>query len=144
MNQLYKILLLILPLITNLHADTIYKIVDDQGNVTYTTTPPANKEEASTINVAPEPSEERVKAAQERQSQNIRTGDIIDENRAERNKITQEKNRIRKEKQEQQQQKESTKEYNDTQHFGYPYYPGRIPGRPVARPPVHRPAIPSR
>ena len=75
MKHFYQAILLTLPFITTLHADTIYKIVDDQGNVTYTTTQPADKDKASTINVAPEPSEERVKAAQERHDQNVKAGD---------------------------------------------------------------------
>ena len=144
MKHLYLILLLPLSFITVLHADTIYKIIDDQGNVTYTTTPPADKDKASTINVAPEPSEERVEAAQERHDQNVKAGEIMVETRSERNKIAQEKDRIRKEKQLQHKQSQQTEEYDNPQHFGYPYYPGRVPGKPIARPPVHRPARPMR
>jgi hypothetical protein len=146
MKHLYIAITLTLSFVTTLHADTdtIYKIIDDQGNVTYTATPPAGKDEATTINVAPEPSEERIDAAQERHEKNVKAGEIIVENRAEQTKIAQEKERIRKEKQLQQQQDQQSEINNNPQHYGYPYYPRRFPGKPIARPPVHRPARPMR
>jgi len=145
MKHLYIAITLTLSFVTTLHADTdtIYKIIDDQGNVTYTTTPPVDKEKATTIDVAPEPSEERINAAQERHDQNVKAGEIMVETRTEREKISQEKERIRKEKQLQQQQDQQSEVNNNPQHFGYPY-PRHVPGKPVVRPPVHRPARPMR
>ena len=146
MKHLSIAITLTLSFVTTLHADTdtIYKIIDDQGNVTYTTTPPADRDEATTINVAPEPSEERIKAAQERHDQNLKAGEIMVETRNEREKIAQEEARIRKEKQLQHQESQQTEENNNPQHFGYPYNPRRVPGKPIARPPVHRPVAPRR
>ena len=143
MKYIYTAILLSLSFATALHADPIYKITDAQGNVTYTTTPPADNDNVSTINVAPEPSEERIKAAQERHKQNVKAGEIMVETRTERDKIAQEEARIRKEKQLQQQQNQPTEDYDNPQHFGYPY-PRHVPGKPVVRRPVNRPARPMR
>jgi hypothetical protein len=145
MKTIFNALLIaFLPLITGLHAETIYKITDEHGQITYTTTPPLDDANAKTIDVAPEPSDDRVKAAQERHKNNLKTGDIIDETNAERNRIAEEENRIKKERQNQMQQNRPDEESNDNQHYGYPYYPGRKPGYPAVRPPVNRPARPAR
>lgn len=138
------ILITLLTLFTGLHAETIYKITDEHGNITYTTTPPVDDAKASTIDVAPEPSDERVKASQERHEQNLRAGEIIDETNAERNRIAEEENRIKKERQNQMQQKQHNEDDKDYQHYGYPYYPRRKPGYPVVRPPVNRPVRPAK
>ena len=145
MRTIFNLLLItLLPLITSVHAETIYKITDEHGKITYTTTPPANDTKAAIIDVAPEPSDERVKAAQQRHTQNLKAGDIIDETNAERNRIAEEENRIKKERQNQMQQNKHNEEDKDNQHYGYPYYPGRKPGYPVIRPPVNRPVRPAK
>ncbi len=47
-------------------AEEIYKIVDEDGNVTYSAEPPDGSQTAEKIEVQPPPSEEDTKAAQER------------------------------------------------------------------------------
>jgi len=138
------ILITLLPLYTSLHAEPIYKITDEHGNITYTSTPPVDDAKATIIDVSPELSDERVKASQERHEQNLRAGEIIDETNAERNRIAEEENRIKKERQNQMQQNNHNEEDKDNQHYGYPYYPRRKPGYPVVRPPVNRPVSPTR
>jgi len=144
MKTIFNLLTIsLLTLVTSLHADAIYKITDEQGNITYTTTPPADSANTATIDVTPEPSDDRVEAAQQRHEQNLRAGEIIDETNAERNRIAEEENRIKKERQNQMQQNNHNEEDKDNQHYGYPYYPRRKPGYPVVRPPVNRPVRPA-
>jgi len=130
-------LLLMYPAI--LVADTIYKSVDEDGNVTYSTTPVQNSERSTSVDITPPPSEERINAAQDRQERNKKTADVLDENRKKRNEITAEENRLKRENQKQLQQQEQAEKYNDNRDYGYPY-PYYRPHRPgVIRPPTHRP-----
>ena len=117
-------------------ADTIYKSVDEDGHVTYSTTPPANSEDSNSVDIAPPPSEERIQAAKDRQNRNKEAGDILDENRKERDKITAEENRLKRENQVQLQQQQQADKNNENNNYGYPYIPGRRPGgyRPPIRP----------
>ena len=48
-------------------ADEIYKVVDEDGNVTYTTEPPGEHKDIQVLDTLPEPSEEDIQAARERQ-----------------------------------------------------------------------------
>lgn len=121
------ILLLSLPAST-LFADTIYKSIDKDGRVTYSTTPPANSEKSKNIDIAAPPSEERIKAAQERQERNKEAADIMDDNRKKRDEITAEENRLKREKQKQLQQQQQAEKNNENNNYGYPYIPGRRPG----------------
>ena len=121
-------------------ADTIYKSVDKNGKVTYSTTPPKNSKQSTEVDIAPPPSEEQVKAAQERYERSKKAADIYDENRKEREEIIAEENRLKQEKQKQLQQQQQAEKNNENQNYGYPY-PRRLPGRPVVNPPV---AVPYR
>ena len=47
-------------------AGTVYKSVDENGNVIYSEQPPAGSEASETLNMPPEPSEEEVEEARER------------------------------------------------------------------------------
>ena len=123
-------------------ADTIYKSIDKDGNVTYSTTPPQNSEQSTSVNIAPPPSEERIKAAQDRQNRNKEAADILDENRKKRDEITAEQNRLKRENQKQLQQQQQAEKNNDNNDYGYPYIPGRRPGD--VRPPINRPVQPMR
>ena len=118
-------------------ADTIYKSISEDGNVTYSTTPPQNSERSTSIDITPPPSEEDIKAAQSRQERNKKAAETLDENRKKRNEITAEENRLKRENQKQLQQQQQAEENNDNQGYGYPYYRQRHPG--VIRPPAHRP-----
>jgi hypothetical protein len=109
-------------------ADTIYKSIDKNGRVTYSTTPPTNSEKSKSVDIAAPPSEERIKAAQERQERNKEAAGIMDENRKKRDEITAEENRLKREKQKQLQQQQQAEKNNENDGYGYPYIPGRRPG----------------
>ena len=49
------------------YADTIYKSVDDEGNVIYSSEPPAEGTKAGALKAPPEASDEEKEAAAERQ-----------------------------------------------------------------------------
>lgn len=46
--------------------ETIYKIVDEQGRVTYSSTPPTETRKTQTLDLLPPPTEEQAREAQER------------------------------------------------------------------------------
>lgn len=52
-----------------LNGDQIYKTVDEDGNVTYTTEPPEESVSSQSIDLLPEPDEADIQAAQQRQAQ---------------------------------------------------------------------------
>jgi len=125
--------------VTEAKADKIYKIVDESGKVTYTSTPPENADadkETSTIDVAAPPSEERVEAAQRRHERNIEAAEQMDENRNQRSEMISEENRLKRERQKQAAEQFKQQEpASEEEHYGYPYLPRpRPPLRP--RPPV--------
>ena len=117
-----------------LAADTIYKSIDRDGHVTYSTTPPQNSETSKSVDIAPPPSEERIRAARDRQNRNKEAAETLDENRRERDKITTEENRLKREKQKQLQQQQQAEKNNENNDRGYLYIPGRRPGG--VRPPI--------
>ena len=122
---------------TALSADTIYKSVDEHGNVSYSTTPPKDNERSTAVDIAPPPSEKQVKAAQERGERNQEAADILDENRKKRDEITAEQNREKRENQKQLQQQRQAEQNNSNDDYGYPYYPRRRVGNqgsPVVSP----------
>ena len=63
------------------YADAIYKYVDENGNVSYSETPPADNENVESLEPAPEVGEDELRAARERQ-QKLQA--YIDEAEAER------------------------------------------------------------
>ena len=127
-------IIILLLISTTVAADTIYKSIDKDGHVTYSTTPPQNSEKSKSVDIVPPPSEEDIKAAQDRQNRNKEAAGILDENRKERDKITAEENRLKREKQKQLQQQKQAEKNNDNNDQGYLYIPGRRPGG--ARPPI--------
>ncbi len=68
-------------------AQEIYKVVDEDGNVTYTTEPPGEGHDTQVLDTLPEPSAEDVQAARERQQK-------ISEDLAARNEAREEEARI--------------------------------------------------
>jgi len=125
--------------VTEAMADKIYKIVDENGKVSYTSSPPANAgndRETSTIDLAPPPSEDRVKAAQRRYERNIEAAEQMDKNRNQRSEMISEENRLKRERQKQAAEQFKQEEpASEEEHYGYPYLPRpRPPIRP--RPPV--------
>lgn len=137
MIQFIKIVALVLCLISASHADSIYKTVDENGRVTYSSTPPENSKDISEINIAAPPSEKQIKAAQERHEGNLKAAEILDENRNKRNEQIAEENRIKREK-----QKTQPEESYNNEDYGYPYYRRRNPN--IIRRPVTRPSGPAR
>jgi len=139
MFRLLKVIAFLLPFATSLHAETIYKSVDANGRVTYSSTPPENIEDASQVKIAPPPTESQKQAAQEQHEQRLKTADMLDENRKTRNELTAEENRLKRERQKQ--QEKQSEESTDDQYYGYPYYRRRVP---AIRRPVQLPAGPAR
>ena len=137
-----KILTLLLVYVPSTHADAIYKSVDEQGNISYSASPAENDTATSTVNIAPQPSDEQIKAAQERHERNVQAGTLMDETRTQRNEIAAEENRLKRERHQQLQQNDQTEESKNDQYYGYPYIPGRNPGRPAIMPPLRRPIQP--
>ena len=145
MTFIIRILFLFSLSFATLNAETIYKSVDENGKVTYSATPPEESETATKVDIAPPPSEERIKAAQQRHERNMETADVLDENRKKRDELTAEENRLKREQQKQLQlQKQAEKNNENDNYDGYPYYPPRYrprpPGKPIIVPPVNLPA----
>ena len=124
-----------------LNAETIYKSVDEKGNISYSTTPPDKSETTTTVDIAPPPSDERIKAAQQRHERNMEAAGVLDENRKKRDELIAEENRLKRERQKQlQQQKQAEKNNANDTYDGYPFYRRPLPGRPIVPPPVNLPA----
>ncbi len=129
------ILLLSTGTSSNTLADTIYKSVNKDGRITYSSSPTENHEKTVKLNILPPPSEEAVKAAQKRHQQNLRTNTIIDKNRQNRSQEIADKNRMKHEKK---QRSETHQKPEETKEEG-PYYgiPGHgilvLPGGPKIR-----------
>ena len=65
---MYQLLVLIFCLgLSTAYADGIYKHVDEDGNVSYSATPPADSENVEALDPIPDASDEELKAAHERQ-----------------------------------------------------------------------------
>ena len=123
-----RILLILLPaclLPGYIIADTVYKSVDKSGRITYSSSPAKNSRETVEVNILPPPSEDSVKAAQQRHQQNLRADKIFDENRQQRWQKIAEENRI---KQERKKQIESQQKPDKAKQEG-PYY--GIPGHGI-------------
>ena len=116
---------------TEARADKIYKIVDENGKVTYSSVPPDNTDESSdtsTIDITPPPSEERKQAARQRHERNMNTAEQMDENRTKRNAIIAEENRLKRERQKQAaEQFKQDEPASEKKHYGYPHLPPPMP-----------------
>lgn len=64
-----KVILLLLVWSLFAHAQTVYKTVDEEGRVSYSTTPPEDASAAEQLAPPPEPSPEAVEAAKQRQQE---------------------------------------------------------------------------
>ena len=103
--------------------DGIYKIVDEEGNVTYSSEPPEIGNDVEVINPLPPPTEEDVKAAEQRQRDIEEELSRLDQQRAEQAFLEQEANR----------QSSTSVIHNTTVVVGTPeyrygYHPGYRPG----------------
>jgi len=138
MKTTIQLLFFLFSCCTISHADTIYKSVDENGKVSYSTTPPSNAETSTQVDIAPPPSEARIKAAQDHSERNRETAKVLDENRKKRDEITAEEDRLKRENQLQLQLQKQAEQHNGNQGYGYPGYPRR-PLRPIIRQPVAAP-----
>jgi len=130
-----------------INAETVYKSIDENGKVTYSTTPAKNATQSSNIDIAPPPSQEAIKAAQQRHERTRQAANILDENRKKRDAIIAEENRLKREQQKQLQLQRQAEKNNENENDVYPYVPRRRPGGilPPAHKPVHRPVqLPAR
>lgn len=123
------------------YADEIYKVVDEDGNVSYSTEPPESSQAMEVMQAMPDPSEADVEAARRRQEKIEQDFDKLDEARAEQERL------------EAQQRANTTTTVVQTNtilgaapwyHHPYGYWRGArlAPGAPTApgyRPPHHRP-----
>lgn len=76
------IALLVLPAVSSVgFAYNIYKSVDAQGNVTYSSSPQSDASSVERVNLPPAPSSESVAAAKERESQIVAAGDTMTQDR---------------------------------------------------------------
>ena len=62
-------------------AYNIYKSVDAQGNVTYSSSPPADANMVERVKIAPAPSQESIETAKERERQIAAAGDEMSQER---------------------------------------------------------------
>jgi Domain of unknown function (DUF4124) len=122
-------------------GDQIYRSVDAEGNVTFSSQPPAGAVNVDEVNVQPGPSAAAQRAARERMQAQEATANEMSEARA--NRAQQEPEAA---------PAEPYVEEPVNQFYGYPdgnyprgdQVPGRLPGRPVTLParPVQLPARP--
>jgi len=146
LSNICKATVILLLNIPAVYADTIYKSVDENGNVSYSTTPPADNTDSNIVNIAPPPSEENIKAAKKRQEKNMEAARQFDENRQTRNEMTEKENQQKRENQKQKQLQLEAETYNENIDPGYPVRPWRRPmhDRPVTRPPARPVTLPAR
>jgi len=78
MEKRYLMVVLIILQSGLVAADQVYKSVDEAGNVTYSSTPPEDSVEVDNVELAPGPSEESVKKAQESHEKTKQTANAID------------------------------------------------------------------
>lgn len=97
-NRLLLILLSACLLTSYVSADTVYKSIDKDGKITYSSSPAESHQETVKVNILPSPSEGDVTAAQQRHQQNLRADKLFDENRQKRSQKIAEDNRIKRDR----------------------------------------------
>ena len=139
-----KRLLLLVMLAGTAAAEQIYRSVDAEGNVTFSSQPPTGAVTVDKVSVKPGPSEAEQHAARERMQRQEATASEMSEARA---------SRVQQQPAGSPAAPEVVKpEEPLNQYYGYPYgkipprdqLPGRLPDRPVNLParPVQLPARP--
>ena len=93
-NNCFKVTALALICNAAVNADTIYKVVDENGKTSYSTTPPANNNDSTIINIAPPPSDKNIEAAKARHKTNMETAEQLDKNRQARNELIEQENHL--------------------------------------------------
>ena len=82
---MHYLLYLLMFLAFDLHAQTIYKYLDDQGNVIYSEEPPTGKE-VKIIEVPPEPPKEETEATEEGEGELEKSPEAMDQDKQESDK----------------------------------------------------------
>lgn len=125
----------------NVLADTVYKSTDAAGVVTYSQEPPAASASVEPVRIAPAPSAETTRAAQEEVQRTVQRADrLVEQRRAYNQKLFEEMEKTRREAQKRAAEQQR---YQIQYRSGYPYYYSR-PRRPYwkPRPPQYRPPSP--
>ena len=118
-----SIVLLSACMLTSIHtfADSVYKSIDKNGKITYSTAPTKNHEDVSKIDISPPPSEKDIDAAIERHQQNLKTDKMLEQSRQQRSREIAEKNRLkRKKKQQDQLNKKPEEPKEEDPYYGIP------------------------
>jgi hypothetical protein len=126
---------------------TVYKSIDANGNVTYSSTPPPDAARAEAIELTPSPAPTEIEAAQQRAQALQELGDQASSEREERSAQLAEARQAAREEAARQQPAEPPSQAASYGGYGwgFPIYPGYQPGylRPGVRPPwPERPAPP--
>ena len=109
------------------YAGSLYKSVNDQGEVTFSDSPPESAEEIETIEIQPGPTEAQRRESAERARQIESLANDLGESNTQR-----ERQRIEAQQQAKENEVQPVTEYNDGHAYpNRPIYP------PVIRPPVH-------
>ena len=104
-----------------LFADTVYKSINEQGDITYSSSPPVNQKGTVKVDILPPPSEQSVQSAKQRHQQNLIADKTFKENRKKRAQEVADNNRIRHERTEQSNiQKMPKSEEEQGPYFGIP------------------------
>jgi len=110
----------------------VYKSIDANGHVTYSSTPPASAAQAEAVELAPPPAPTEIKAAQQRAQELQEMGDQAARQRAERSAQLAQERRAASEEAARRQAAGSPPEADNSRNYGWGY-PGYFP--PVVRPP---------
>jgi len=125
----HRVLLLFIPTLLFSFcssAQSIYKTIDENGKVSYSSTPSATNQGSVKVEIPRPPSDNDIKAAKERHQQNLRAEKTYRDSRQEREQKIAEETRIRQENKERYIPPPPT--YEKSKDEG-PYY--GIPGRGI-------------
>lgn len=117
----YLIIICTFGLLATAQAQNIYKSIDKQGNITYSSNVPDQTGSFDVLPPTPEPTPEAVEAARRQQEELVQS---LEESKAKREK----------EKQQQAQSERRANTVVERQYVPYPVYPARRYNRPVTRP----------
>ena len=79
-------------------AEPIYKSVDENGKVTYSSTPAINNKTSKRVAITPPPSAQAIEQARTRHQKNLKTTQLLEKNRLNRKKEIAKNEAIKREK----------------------------------------------
>lgn len=124
MTTIIKALPLLLLSSASVTAEIIYKSIDENGDVTYSMTPPEESHDRIPMEVVSTLSDGRVEEARQVHERNRKAAQILDENRKTREQIIAETNRLKYENQRQYRSWTTPQgDFVDCENYSYPYYP---------------------